>query len=79
MIDCSDGSIPGDYRMEWKKLSAKRKLYLKFGDAELYVDDGSGEKLVFFKYGREKRRFCLEAFGKNVFGEPCYVKDCGCL
>ena len=47
MIDCSDGSIPGDYRMEWKKLSAKRKLYLKFGDAELYVDDGSGEKLFF--------------------------------
>ena len=30
MVDCSDGSIPGDYRTEWKKLSAKRKLYLKF-------------------------------------------------
>ena len=30
-----------------EKLSAKRKLYLKFGDAELYVDDGSGEKLFF--------------------------------
>ena len=34
---------------------------------------------IFFKYGREKRRFCLEAFGKNVFGEPCHVKDCGRL
>lgn len=24
------------------------------------------ERNHFFKYGREKRRFCLEAFGKNV-------------
>ena len=53
MVDCSDGSIPGDYRTEWKKLSAKRKLYLKFADAKLYLDDGSGTE-PFFSNTEEK-------------------------
>ena len=53
MVDCSDGSIPGDYRTELKKLSAKRKLYLKFADAKLYLDDGSGTE-PFFSNTEEK-------------------------
>lgn len=44
MIDCSEGNISGNYQTEWKKLTGKRKLYLKFGDEKLYVDDGSGEE-----------------------------------
>ena len=36
-----------------KKLSAKRKLYLKFADAKLYLDDGSGTE-PFFSNTEEK-------------------------
>lgn len=62
-----------------KKLSAKRKLYLKFADAKLYLDDGSGTEPFFSNTEEKSRDFVWRQFGKNVFGEPCHVKDCGRL
>ena len=62
-----------------EKLSAKRKLYLKFADAKLYLDDGSGTEPFFSNTEEKSEDFVWKHLERMFFGEPCHVKDCGRL
>ena len=66
MVDCSDGSIPGDYRTEWKKLSAKRKLYLNL-QMQSCIWMTEAERNHFFQIRKRKAKICSGSIWKECF------------
>ena len=66
MVDCSDGSIPGDYRTEWKKLSAKRKLYLNL-QMQSCIWMTEAERNHFFQIRKRKAKILSGSIWKECF------------